>query len=207
MPPLEAVLAADSASIWTGGLQRRNDDFIEVMEQKKIGTPAYMPPEMATVYNASAHILATKVDVYEAGVTFGYMWSGVPPWNNTEVKFSSQLELLYERIARGERPSIRGGPRRVPEDMVKILDEMQSHVPEDRPTFGEVAKMIMEHMNKTESKNPVFDGSADKTLAVAIRDGRRRPNKLSSGQTVTAMSYSSDASELPRVKSFKGLTL
>ena len=65
--------------------------------------------------------------------------------------------------------------------------------------------MIMEHINEIESKNPVFNG--DESPAVAIQGGMRRPNKLSSGQTVTSVSYSRDAGDLLRVKSFKGLTL
>lgn len=195
---------------------RTNDDFIEVMEQKKIGTPAYMPPEMVSVYNASAHILATKVDVYEAGVTFGFMWSGVPPWNETKIKFSSELELLYERIARGERPSIRGGPRRVPSDMVHILDLMQSHVPESRPTFDEVAAMITAcapmPTGRVEAENPAFSrGGGSGPGGMMIRQDMNRSdarNALRSGRSeMGGRSYPDHGDGLLRVRSFKGTTM
>jgi serine/threonine protein kinase len=202
---------------------RKNDDFIEVMEQKKIGTPAYMPPEMVSVYNASAHILATKVDVYEAGVTFGFMWSGVPPWNETKIKFSSELELLYERIVRGERPSIKGGPRKVPAEMIKILDAMQSHVPEDRPTFEKVAAMISEiaPMGPVVAENPAFEGagggirigrandSGPKNTLLRQNTNRSDARKMiNSGQSEMGQSYPDQPEGmLPRTRSYKGMTL
>ena len=160
---------------------RNNDDFIEIMEQKKIGTPAYMPPEMVSVYNTNAHVIATKVDVYEAGVTFGYMWSGIPPWHNENFKFSSELELLYERIARGERPSLQGGPRRIPLPMVRVLDGMLSHIPEDRPSFEEVAPMIQQHLQRASGNRKPSESKSTKSKMSEISQVESLSGKLFAG--------------------------
>ena len=102
-----------------------------------------MPPELCgSGYNATEPILATKVDIYEAGLTFGYLWSGVPPWMDMRLKFGSDFDLLYERITRGDRPSLVGGPRTVERGVINIIDSMIKQIPDDRPTFGEVRDMF-----------------------------------------------------------------
>lgn len=122
---------------------------------EEIGTPGYMPPELIqhSILNQVDLIDGTKVDVYEAGICFGYMWSGMEPydqfWNNNSYTIAAQ-RLLNERITQGARPNIPG----VPKELVSLRDRMVSQIPSDRPSFEEVSYSVQNFC----SKHGHFDG-------------------------------------------------
>ena len=102
-----------------------------------------------TLYSATDQIQATKVDVYEAGIMFGYMFSGEPPFENlVETHGGMAVEEVLERIQRGERPSIDCGPRRVPAAIkTQVLDPMLSHIPYERPSFEHIRHVLSSLVN------------------------------------------------------------
>ena len=101
-----------------------------------------MAPEVVTGYNATEFINAKKVDVYAAGILFGYLWTGIEPYKNLSKKID--IPLLYECKKRGEKPNLIGGKFQIPLKLKKLIEKMLSRVPVDRPNFNEIANIIKE---------------------------------------------------------------
>lgn len=115
---------------------------------EQVGTPGFMPPELLqSVFNQVDHIDGTKVDIYEAGISFGFMWTGVPPFEeffnmHNEANFMALKDSLYERIIQGMRPSFENGHRMIPKELARLIDAMVSQIPSDRPSFEECKEFL-----------------------------------------------------------------
>ena len=121
---------------------------------EEIGTPGYMPPELlqTSVVNQVDLIDGAKVDIYEAGICFGYMWSGVEPFDdffqNRNFNFSTQ-DILNERIMQGARPNLDGGYRKVPRYLVNLRNKMVAQIPSDRPSFEKIGQILKQFVERT----------------------------------------------------------
>ena len=107
---------------------------------EQVGTPGFMPPELLqSALNQVDHIDGTKVDIYEAGISFGYMWTGIAPFEEffsmNKAGFMSLKDSLYERIIQGMRPRFENGHRMIPKELATLIDAMVSQIPSDRPSF------------------------------------------------------------------------
>ena len=101
-----------------------------------ITTPAYAAPELLT--NVGIGLLAKPLDVYSTGVMFGYMFSGIAPWENERSIWS-----IYDKVRQGHRPKIVGGARKVPKWLrLFVLKPMLLRSAEMRPSFNEIANRI-----------------------------------------------------------------
>ena len=121
---LEAAFTLNETSV---------DQRVKTMHTKGIGTPLWMAPEVL----AGDARYGPQADVYSFGIVMWEIASRKEPWSDVQGKFF--MEELLQKIRQGIRPSIEYD---WPKQYVNILQACWHTLPSERPTFGELVKLL-----------------------------------------------------------------
>ena len=160
---------------------------VELSHPHRSTGSAYRTPKRKT----PAHIVSTKVDVYGAGIMFGYMFSFIEPWQGIMETESVDTKDVFVMAVDGMRPVLEppaGAPgrrkcfanaRTVPPRLKEIISAMVQQDPYLRPSFKEVAHQLSDYLELSRkrttavvSRSPAKGGlSSRKELNVHGEDG------------------------------------
>ncbi len=76
-------------------------------------------------------------DVYSWAIIMCEMLSGQPPWLGC-----SNVQIMASVVLRQERPELPEHPERCPPDLGALVRDCWKHDPRDRPSTGEVVKLL-----------------------------------------------------------------
>ena len=145
---------------------------------KTVGTMNYMAPEQIS----GKHAISRKTDIYALGCVLFQMLTGEVPFQG-----DNQAEVLFKHLDE-EPPSVRDYEATVPIWLTKLIDEMLSKDPEDRPydalavqvKLAEVKTKVEEQ--ETKLRNSTAAGASELTQAydkktVAINKKKKKKKK------------------------------
>lgn len=99
-----------------------------------LGTPIYMAPELWDDLHYS-----NKIDVFAYALVLYELFTTRKPWDDKKNLTKFSIKGFLER---GERPTI--SDREIPEVYVELIDHCWAGKPEDRPSFIEIVKGLID---------------------------------------------------------------
>lgn len=102
----------------------------------KIGTPLYMAPELME----DGDTCGIGIDVYAFALIAYEIVTGSEPFSSQKGKKINAVNL-FQRVMKGERPEFN---EFVTEQMKNLISKCWSQNPEDRPSFDEIFKLLVD---------------------------------------------------------------
>lgn len=101
------------------------------MQEKSVGTPKFMAPEVIRRDKAGP-----AIDVYSLGATFYFALTGHPPYVGEKVK-----DILKQHL-KADVPDVRVERPNCPDNLADLIMRMMAKNPLERPTVGDVAATL-----------------------------------------------------------------
>lgn len=101
----------------------------------RVGTPIYLAPE---IFEEKPY--SNKADVYSYGIVLYELMTSNKPYGYEKIFSAYQLNQM---VAKGKRPKIYD--REIPEIWVKLINRCWDSNPDNRPTFIEIVKELMDN--------------------------------------------------------------
>ena len=111
----------------------------------------YMAPELLNDDNYT-----NKIDVFSYGMLIYSLLTLQVPWSHVKEITSNDI---YKLVSEGKRPELTN--KEIPNCCKELIEKCWSNDPEDRPSFDQIVKMLIENKNDFFDMNLVDEEQLD----------------------------------------------
>eukprot|EP00249_Psilotum_nudum_P020292 c27638_g4_i1 orf=496-1692(+) len=142
LKPDNLLLTPDMKSVKLVDFGLAREESVAEMMTAETGTYRWMAPELystVTLQQGNKKYYNKKVDVYSFGIVLWELLTNRMPFEGM-----SNLQAAYAAAFKNARPSLPDG---LPEDLVFILQSCWEEIPNNRPQFGQLVRMLTDFLS------------------------------------------------------------